>query len=130
MPNSKPRASNNQPLRIGIVGGGVVGGGVCEILMGSSRLPHLCRPVHITKICVKDLSKPRSFHLSDSSSLVTDVNSILNDDSIDVVVELVGGTTFAKTVVLEGIKRGKSVVTANKELIAKHVTEMCTDPCH
>lgn len=54
----------------------------------------------------------------------------LNDDSIDVVVELVGGTTFAKTVVLEGIKRGKSVVTANKELIAKHVTEMCTDPCH
>lgn len=126
MPPSKEE--RRQPIRIGMVGGGTIAGGICEILMGNTlgrlQLPHLCRPVSIPKICVKTLSKPRSFHLSDASSLVTDMNSILNDDSIDVVVEVMGGTTLAKTVVLEAIKKGKSVVTANKELIAEHLHEI------
>ena len=108
-----------------------MGGGVYEIFMGNSGnggsrlLPHLKRPCIITKICVKSLSKPRSFHLDSSvSSLVTDVNSILNDESIELVVEVMGGTTEAKTVVLQALASGKSVVTANKALIAEHMNEI------
>lgn len=118
-----------RPLRIGMVGGGTVGGGVYEILMGNSasggQLPHLRRKCVITKICVKDLSKPRTFHLdSEASKLVTDVNSILEDDSIDMVVEVMGGTGIAKQVVLESLKKKKFVVTANKVLIAEHLDEI------
>ena len=108
-----------------------MGGGVYEILMGNSGnggstlLPHLTRPCIITKICVKSLSKSRSFHLDSSvSSLVTDVNSILNDESIELVVEVMGGTTEAKHVVLQALASGKSVVTANKALIAEHMHEI------
>jgi len=114
-----------------MIGGGTVGGGVYEILMGNSGsntalLPRLKqRRCIITKICVKSLSKPRSFHLDSSiSSLVTDVSSILEDDSIELIVEVMGGTTEAKTVVLEALRRGKSVVTANKALIAEHMEEI------
>ncbi|CAB9508145.1 Homoserine dehydrogenase [Seminavis robusta] len=124
------QGSRSSPLRIGMIGGGTVGGGVYEILMGNSgngghQLPHLRRPCVISKICVKDLSKPRSFHLdSEVSSLVTDVNSILNDDSIELIIEVMGGTELAKTVVLEALKRGKAVITANKSLIAEHMSEI------
>lgn len=111
-----------KPLRIGMVGGGTIAGGVAEIL--GFQPPHLARSIIITKICVKNVCKPRSFHLSEESTLVTDVNSILNDDSIDCVVEVMGGTTLAKTVVLGAIKQGKAVVTANKELIAEHMEEI------
>ena len=97
-------AASKRPLHIGMVGGGTIGGGVYEILMGNSassgqQLPHLRRPCIITKICVKDLSKPRSFHLdSDLSKLVTDVNAILEDESIDIVVEVMGGIDTARQV--------------------------------
>lgn len=116
---------SREPLRIGMVGGGTVGGGVYEILMAANTLPLLKRPCIITKICVKSLSKPRSFHLDSSvSQLSTDFNSILDDDSIELVVEVMGGTTEAKTVVIEALKRGKSVVTANKALISEHMEDI------
>ncbi len=79
----------------------------------------------ITKICVRDLAKPRSFHIDDDETkLVSDYNSILEDKSIDLVVEVMGGTGLAKTIVLESLKKGKSVVTANKALIAEHLDEI------
>ena len=79
----------------------------------------------ISKICVRDLAKPRSFHVDDvETKLVTDYNSIIEDESIDLVVEVMGGTGLARTVVLESLKRGKSVVTANKALIAEHLDEI------
>jgi len=108
------------PLRIGLIGGGTVGGGVYEIIM--NRLSQKCV---ITRICVRDLSKPRTFHLDESvTKLTTDVNSILNDESIDIVVEVMGGTSLAKTVVLEALEKNKSVVTANKALVAEHLEEL------
>lgn len=144
--------STLRPLRIGMFGGGTVGGGVYEIIMGrlggsrndesgsssntassSSITPpptpeiqnQSLRKCIITKICVRDLAKPRSFHIDDiETKLVTDYKSILEDNSIDLVVEVMGGTGLAKTVVLESLKRGKSVVTANKALIAEHLDEI------
>eukprot|EP00563_Minutocellus_polymorphus_P006210 CAMPEP_0181044800 /NCGR_PEP_ID=MMETSP1070-20121207/13461_1 /TAXON_ID=265543 /ORGANISM="Minutocellus polymorphus, Strain NH13" /LENGTH=449 /DNA_ID=CAMNT_0023123273 /DNA_START=24 /DNA_END=1373 /DNA_ORIENTATION=+ len=130
-------AATLRPLRIGMVGGGTVGGGVYDIIMGrlggssvdttGQMASSSTRRCVITKICVRDLAKPRSFHVDeDKTTLVSDVNSILDDDSIDIVVEVMGGTSLARTVVLEALKRGKSVVTANKALIAEHLSEIHT----
>jgi homoserine dehydrogenase len=131
--------SSLRPLRIGMFGGGTVGGGVYEIIMGrlgGSRVDSAPTPTSgcqnknirkcvITKICVRDLAKPRSFHIDDDETkFVSDYKSILEDKSIDLVVEVMGGTGIAKTVVLESLKRGKSVVTANKALIAEHLDEI------
>jgi homoserine dehydrogenase len=81
----------------------------------------------ITKICVRDANKPRDFQIDSSiTQVVTDVSSIINDDSIDLVVEVAGGTTFAKDAVFNALKRRKSVVTANKALIAEHLEEIIT----
>lgn len=136
--------SSVRPLRIGMFGGGTVGGGVYEIIMGrlggsrTTNSPpksdqHLTQQTQnaslrkciITKICVRDLAKPRSFHIDDvETKLVSDYKSIVEDKNIDLVVEVMGGTGIAKTVVLESLKRGKSVVTANKALIAEHLDEI------
>lgn len=113
------------PLRIGMFGGGVVGGGVYEILM-QRGVATLRRPVVISKICVRNLDKPRSFTIDESqTTLTTDPNDILEDSEIDCVVEVMGGIGLAKQVVLDSLKAGKSVVTANKALLAAHL-----DECH
>jgi len=110
-------------------GGGVVGGGVYEILMKRGVPSALTGgvSVQITKICVKDINKPRSFDIDSAiTALTTDPEEILNDESIDCIVEVMGGTTLAKTVVTEGLSRSKPkmVVTANKALLAEYLDEL------
>ena len=79
----------------------------------------------ITKICVRDATKPRTFHIDPTQTqIVTDISSIINDTDIDLVVEVAGGTTFAKDAVYASLKMGKSVVTANKALIAENLDEL------
>ncbi|KAL7516634.1 hypothetical protein ACHAWX_001626 [Stephanocyclus meneghinianus] len=124
-----------RPLRIGMIGAGTVGGGVYEIIMnrlgGSSNKSQAASaasknitPV-ITKICVRDAAKSRDFHIDTSATeVVTDVKSIINDADIDIVVEVMGGTGIAKDAVMESLRRGKSVVTANKALIAENLQEI------
>ena len=137
-------------LRIGIFGGGVVGGGVCELLQRhAARFRTLGVHIEVAKICVRDISKyhafsysfpflsffffpiytfilcrPRDFVLPKETSLVTNYDDILNDSSINCVVELIGGVTSAKDVVFRAIKAGKHVITANKALLATHLTEL------
>jgi len=111
---------------VGIVGGGTVGGGIVEILtkqeamLGSS----LGLEIQIAKVCVRDKSRPRDFALPTGCALVDDVNEILDDESIELVVEVMGGTTLAKEVVTRAITSGKHVVTANKALIAQDLPEL------
>lgn len=115
------------PLRIGLFGGGVVGGGVYELVKkytDSGRFAALGANVQIAKICVRSLDKPRDFTVDASTKFVTDYDSILNDDSINCVVELMGGTTHARDVVFRAISAGKHVVTANKALIASYLPEL------
>ena len=117
------------PLRIGMVGAGTVGGGVYEIVMGRllERASHGKRPLWITKICVKDLSKPRSFHLNESiTTLTTNVDSIIHDPDIDVVIEVMGGTGVAKDTVEGALKNHKMVITSNTQLISEHLDEIET----
>lgn len=78
----------------------------------------------VKKICVRDASKPRDFKLPEGCSVTTKYSDILEDDSIDMVVEVMGGTTNAKDVVYDALKSGKNVVTANKALIAAFMPEI------
>ncbi len=126
----------NEPIRIGMVGAGKVGGGVYEIIHGrlgrqpkpnaSSAIPtnSSLRTCIISKICVRDINKARSFNIDERTSVTTDVYDIIYDDRIDIVLELMGGTDLAKTVVIESLKEGKSVVSTNKILIAECLDEI------
>ena len=79
--------------------------------------------VAIEKICVRSLTKPRDF-AAPATLFTTNPQDILDNESIDCVVEVMGGTGLAKTVVLEALQKGKSVVTANKALLAEHLDEL------
>eukprot|EP00428_Durinskia_dybowskii_P065922 CAMPEP_0170385054 /NCGR_PEP_ID=MMETSP0117_2-20130122/16316_1 /TAXON_ID=400756 /ORGANISM="Durinskia baltica, Strain CSIRO CS-38" /LENGTH=442 /DNA_ID=CAMNT_0010640823 /DNA_START=115 /DNA_END=1443 /DNA_ORIENTATION=+ len=114
-------------LRIGLFGGGVVGGGVCELVqnfLSNGRLAALGSSIEIVKICVLNINKERDFKLCKSYKYVLDKNEILHDDSINCVVELIGGTTDAKEITLSAIRSGKHVVSANKALIASCLGEI------
>jgi len=120
------RRSMTTKLRIGLVGGGVVGGGVVALLQkatANGRLAALGLSIEVAKICVRDLAKPRDYQ-SGSATFTTDYKDIISDPSINVVIELMGGTTTAKDVVFGAISAGKNVVTANKALIAAYLPEI------
>ena len=108
-------------VNVAIVGGGTVGGGIVEIL--SDKAPFLRDQLgieaKISKICVRDASRQRDFTVPDGCEIVTDVNAILDDTAVEMVVEVMGGTELAKTVVTKALESGKHVVTANKALIAQ-----------
>lgn len=114
-------------LNVGIFGGGVVGGGVYELVQkckASNRFSVIGADIEVSKICVRSLNKKRDFAVKSSCKLVTDYNEILNDPDINCVVELMGGTTSAKDIVMTAINKGKHVVTANKALIAAYLPEI------
>eukprot|EP00980_Cylindrotheca_fusiformis_P012711 scaffold3108_cov152-Cylindrotheca_fusiformis.AAC.2 len=113
-------------VNVGIFGGGTVGGGIVEILAKKNDYFEKMtgNTLNVKKICVRDASKPRDFTLPDGCSVTTEYSDILEDESIDMVVEVMGGTTDAKDVVYAALKSGKDVVTANKALIAACMPEI------
>lgn len=119
-------AASARSINVAIVGGGTVGGGIVEII--SEKAPFLRDSlgieVRISKICVRDAGRQRDFSLPDGCALVTDVSEVLDDEAVEVVVEVMGGTDLAKTVVTRALRSGKHVVTANKALIAANLPEL------
>jgi len=115
---SKPAFSKT--VRLGLVGCGTVGSGVVKIIQDNSRAIESKTGIRleIAKVCVRSLKKKRAVHLS-KSILTTDVKDILNDPSIDIVVELIGGLHPAADIVHRSFAQGKHVVTANKALLAE-----------
>ena len=112
-------------INIGLVGAGTVGGGVVKAL--NMRSAHFKKELglDLRLARVVDKATQRFAELPVQGAICTDsVDDILNDDSIQVVVELAGGTGFARTLVLDALRRGKHVVTANKALIAEHGPEI------
>lgn len=114
---------------MGIFGGGTVGGGICEILQ--RKKPYLLEltggalsDIDIAKLVVRNLDKKRDFALPATCVVTDKYQDVLQDDSIDMVVEVMGGTDDAKQIVFDAIEAGKDVVTANKALIAKHLPEI------
>jgi len=114
-----------RPVRIGLIGLGVVGSGVVEIF-GRHKADFMRRAgVDIELSRFADRNPARAAELAlPEGSFTTDAFEIVDDPEIDIIVELIGGTQIAKDVVLRALEAGKSVVTANKALIATHGREI------
>ncbi|MFC1650013.1 homoserine dehydrogenase [Candidatus Latescibacterota bacterium] len=112
-------------VKVGLIGFGTVGSGVAKI-MTSSEKPHLRGRnfgLELVKIADLDITSDRGIALPEDI-LTTDVDEIINNPEIDIVIELIGGFEHAKSFTLKAFEKGKSVVTANKALVAKHGKEL------
>jgi len=109
------------PVRIGLLGCGVVGGGVLRLLNENRGYLELRvgAPLEVTHVLVRDPSKERVKELR-PEWVTTDPEVIFKDESVDLVVEVMGGEHPAKAYLERAIAAGKGVVSANKLLIAKH----------
>ncbi|GAC1404265.1 MAG: homoserine dehydrogenase [Candidatus Velthaea sp.] len=112
------------PVRIGILGAGTVGGGTLRVLARNREeiARRANRPIDVAWVAVRDRSRPRDF--AAAIPIRTDTLAAVADPTIDVVVEVIGGTTVAKDAVLAAIAHGKHIVTANKALLALHGNEI------
>lgn len=115
----------SEPLGVGLIGCGTVGSGVAKLLLHeSARLATRAgRPLTLRRVAVQDRSKRRAVELP-TEIVTTDVSAVVSDPGIQIVVELVGGTDLARTIVLDALAAGKHVVTANKALLAAHGPEI------
>ena len=116
---------DNKPVRVGLVGFGIVGSGVAKVLLENAAEIKARTGVSLELACVvdTDLNRPRPVTLP-AGLLTNDLNRMLNDRSIDIGVELVGGTGFARQLQHKILESGKHVVTANKALLAEHGPEL------
>jgi len=109
--------------KVGIIGFGTVGSGIYKILSSEVASHPILKEIEIAKIAVKDLNKKRDIEL-DNDLLTDDPFKLINDPSIDVIVEVMGGVDLAKDIILQSLKLGKSVVTANKAVYARYGEEI------
>jgi homoserine dehydrogenase len=114
-----------ETLGIGLIGCGNVGSGVAKLLLEHPErmAARAGRRLELRRVVVRDPSKPRAVDLP-PSIVTAELRDVLNDPQIQVVVEVVGGTDYAKRAVLESLAHGKHVVTANKALLAQHGAEV------
>ena len=112
-------------IRIGIIGFGTVGAGVVEGIQknGAWMAGRTGITPVVAKIADLDITTDRGITLPEGI-LTPDAQTLISDENIDLIVELIGGTTIARTFTLEALKRGKPVVTANKALLADHGEEL------
>jgi len=113
------------PVKIGLLGLGTVGGGTVNVLRRNAGeiTRRAGRAIQICRASARDLMRTR---ICDTTgiALTDDPFEIVNDPEIQIVVELIGGETLAKELVLKALENGKHVVTANKALIALHGNEI------
>ena len=112
-------------MKIGIIGLGTVGEGVLKVLTKekNSIFEKSQADIEVKYACDLNINREFSFEF-DKSILVDNYKKILEDSEIQLVVELIGGEMLAKDIIIEAFKSKKSVVTANKALIAKHGVEL------
>tara|TARA_Y100001968_G_scaffold332048_1_gene388795 strand:+ start:2319 stop:3638 length:1320 start_codon:yes stop_codon:yes gene_type:complete len=110
-------------IGIGLLGLGTVGSGVVKILQSPNGRNPLVSRLKLNRIAVRDSSKKRGENIS-YSILTENALDVVEDPSVDVVVEVMGGIEPARSLILKAISLGKSVVTANKGLIARHGDEI------
>ncbi len=114
-----------KPINVGLLGLGTVGSGTIEVLRRNREeiSRRAGRDIVVVAASARDVKKERTVSL-DGIALSNDAGSIVSRADIDIVVELIGGDTDARSLVLQAIENGKHVVTANKALLAKHGTEI------
>jgi homoserine dehydrogenase len=114
-----------KPINVGLLGIGTVGGGAWTVLKRNQEVitRRAGRPIRIVKVADRNLELAR--RVTEGTVEVTDdAFAVVRDPAIDIVVELIGGTTVARELVLKAIATGKHVVTANKALLAVHGNEI------
>lgn len=127
-PEAAPRTPAEAGLSIGValLGLGNVGGGVVKLLADNAAAisARLGARLEVRAIAVRDRGKSKRVVDFDRTLLVPDVDAAIAHPNVDIVCELIGGTTQAKRAVLAAIAAGKHVVTANKALLAEHGQEI------
>ena len=114
-----------ETVKIALLGLGTVGTGVYKVLKAQQEeIPHkVGAKIQLKKVLVRNTEKA-SRKLDDPSILTTEWKSILEDPEISIVVEVMGGIEPARSYILDALHAGKSVVTANKDLLASHGKEL------
>ena len=116
---------NKSVIQIGMIGFGNVGQGVYRLLEKNRSLieSKIGAQMRIKRIVVRDLAKPRDVSVPEGM-LTTNFDDILNDPEIDIVLELMGGYEPTRTYLLEAMRKGKHIVTANKAVLSMHWDEI------
>lgn len=116
---------SQKTVKIGLIGFGTVGAGVAKILLEESGqiLQKTGMNIELVKVVDKDITSQRPIKLP-KGMLTKNLDALVKDKSIDIAVELVGGTGFAKDLHIKLLESGKHVVTANKALLAEHGNEL------
>jgi homoserine dehydrogenase len=114
-----------KPINVGLLGIGTVGGGTFTVLKRNSDeiARRAGREIRITTVADRDIERARAL-VGEGVKLTDDAFAVVRDPEIDIVIELIGGYTVAKDLVLAAIENGKHVVTANKALLAVHGNEI------
>jgi homoserine dehydrogenase len=114
-----------KPMNVGLLGIGTVGSGTFTVLARNAEeiSRRAGRPINITVVADKNIELAKSV-TKGACRVTDDAFSVVNDPTIDIVIELIGGTGIAKELVLKAINNGKHVVTANKALLAVHGNEI------
>jgi homoserine dehydrogenase len=114
-----------EPVRVGLLGIGTVGSGTFNVLERNREeiTRRAGRRIEIAAVAARNLDRARSI-VGPNVPVFADVRPIVTDPAIDIVVEVIGGTTVAKDAILTAIEHGKHIVTANKALLATDGNEI------
>jgi len=117
--------SDSSPVRVGVLGCGTVGGSLISLIQNDADaiFDRTGIRLEVTRVAVRNLSAERSVALPDGV-LTRDVHGLVADPEVDVVVETIGGIEPARQLLIDSLKAGKPVVTANKELVANVGAEL------
>ena len=118
-----------KPIQVGVLGFGTVGSGVARVLArnGEEIARRAGRAIEVRRVGVRNIAKARNAApaaVTEGLAFGDDLHAVVDDPEIDIVCELIGGTTLAKDLVLRAIANRKHVVTANKALLAIHGNEI------
>ena len=114
-----------KPINVGLLGLGTVGGGTLTVLRRNAGeiTRRAGREIRIRMAADRNLEMARKL-AGPELEITDDAMEVVNNPDIDIIVELIGGTTLAKELILKAIANGKHVVTANKALLALHGNEI------
>ena len=114
-----------KPIQVGLLGIGTVGGGTFTVLKRNQEeiQRRAGRGIAIAMVAARNVERARAL-VGNDAVVVDDPFQVVNHPQIEIVVEVIGGTTLAKDLVMQAIANGKHVVTANKALLAEHGNEV------
>jgi homoserine dehydrogenase len=113
------------PVKVGILGLGTVGGGTVSLLQRNAQEieRRAGRGIVVTHACARELNLNQPYN-TDNICLTQNLAEVINEPEVEIVIELLGGTTIAKDMILQAINNGKHIVTANKALLATYGNEI------